>query len=602
MTCSNPQLIRDFNYLDRRHEGFFNVFYHKSKTNMTITYCRQNLVILLLLVLAVFTINFNNIIAALHHHYYVYEPDAYMHMVEAADLLNNHDWYQHFNLRVNAPFGSDTHSWTQVIAALLVIGTQLFTIIMPLSAALYLWSFLLPMLCNAISAFAMLWAIKLLKPSYYQQLFIAAAFLLNPFLNPLFAPLRVDYDFFLITLSIIYWGYLLRLIAINKKIRVIPVAIIAGLGMWTSISFIMIVFIGLSFIAWLSIVAGRMRVATLNALLAALCIVLTLAIRLEHYYFFTVAHDIVSIVHLTFFLLLLFGGSIYSNVLEHRKKSVKIIFMLGAMSSIFFLMNYLFPGFYYGPYNHVSPYLLKHFFPVLSEFYSPFRIDSALTLALLSYFIIGIGFFYYLYLNNKILELQISLLIWASLIMMGLTLYMYRWNEFFSPLTIFLVSFFVARCCNKKMNQLAKIGLIIAMTLLPSLILSLARTYVPLKQLQCQQQFYNMMHDNFLEGPQFRSDKIIFAHSNYGPLLLYSTHYSIIATNDHHNPDGLKDSFNFFNADEAGAKDIVSKRHVDLILLCQAEHATHFSPDKSLWLEPITVPEKYSLWHLYRKR
>src|SRR5665647_150029 len=100
-------------------------------------YRSKNLLIFFLLALAVLGINFENIIAALHHHYYIYDQDGYMHMVIASDFLKTQDWYQHFNSRINAPFGGDTHGWTRVINLLLVSGTLLLSLIMPLSKALY---------------------------------------------------------------------------------------------------------------------------------------------------------------------------------------------------------------------------------------------------------------------------------------------------------------------------------------------------------------------------------------------------------------------------------------------------------------------------------
>ena len=563
-------------------------------------YRSKNLLLFFLIALAVLTINLENILAALNHHYFLNDQDGYMHMVVASDFLKKQDWYQHFNARINAPLGSDTHGWTQVISLLLISGTLVLDLIMPLSKALYIWGFVLPMLCNAIAAYAMLWAIKSLNPTNFQKLFIIAAFLLNPFLSSLFVPLNVDYDFLLITLSIIYWGCLLRLIVNNKNIWAISVAILAGIGLWTSISFIIIVFIGLIFIAGLSVVQNRMSIATLNVLLVVLCMMLALAIRLEHRYFFTVAYDIVSIVHLTFFLLILIGTNIYAVCNRESKKSVKIIFILTLLVIIFFLMNYLFPGFYYGPYNQVSPYLLQFFFPVISEFYSPFTIDSAVALAVLCYFIIGVGFFYYRYLDNQPLELPQILLLWAAIATISFTIFMYRWNEFSSPLTILLVSFFVASCCNKKMSNYLRLAIVGAMVFMPSAILSLGNDFVPLAHLQCQQQFHKMIEDNFLELPQFTHDKTLFVHSNYGPLILFYTHYSIVATNDHHNPEGVKDSFTFFKSDESAAKKIIAKRQIDLILLCQAEHPVQFDPNQSQWLQPIVLPEKYPLWRLYR--
>jgi hypothetical protein len=74
----------------------------------------------------------------------------------------------------------------------------------------------------------------------------------------------------------------------------------------------------------------------------------------------------------------------------------------------------------------------------------------------------------------------------------------------------------------------------------------------------------------------------------------------VVATNDHHNPMGIEDTFNFFKEDETAAKSMVKRRNIDLILLCKGRDATLFNLDKSDWVERINLPEKYSKWRLYR--
>jgi hypothetical protein len=570
---------------------------------MTMKYPPKSLLIFILILLTILSLNVPAIVAALHQNYFVYDQDAYMHMVLTRDLFKTQDWYQHFTPRINAPYGAELHAWTQAVSALLAGGTLIFNLILPIDQALYLWGFIVPMLCNAIAAWGIWWAIRVFKPSHYQQYFVIAAFLLNPFLSALFAPLRVDYDFLLITLSIYYWGCLFRLDSPHQKSWAIAAAIIAGLGIWTSISFIVIVFIGIAYMFW-QYLAKLQNNATLNTFLIVLSIMFIACIWLEHRHFFVITHDIVSIVHLTFILLLLLAFNGYEIYLRTRDNLVKTVFIVIASLSIFFIMDYLYPGFYQGPYANIDPYLLENFFPALSEFYSPFHIDNALALALVVYFIIGLGFFYYAYLDNTLTKSAetrpLWLLIGATSTTMFLTLYMYRWNALAVPLTILLVSFFVAACCEKKMARFMKILLMGLMALLPQLIVLLSKDYVPLAHQECQKEFYSMMQDRFFDGPNFTRDKIMLVHSNYGPLVLYSTHLSIIASNDHHNPQGVKDSFNFFKANQLTAQQIINKRHVNLLLVCENEHSTSFDRQSSSWLKPIALPEKYSQWQLYR--
>lgn len=567
---------------------------------MPFKYPSRNLFLFILIMFAILCINFPAIVAALHHHYFVYEQDAYMHLVLALDLLKNHDWYQHFTTRVNAPFGAELHGWTQAVNGLLVAGALGFHIILPTEKALYLWGFILPMLGNAIAAFGMYWAIGVFKPSNYQRFFVIAAFILNPFLGVLFAPLRVDYDFLLITLSIYYWGFLLRLNTHPQKTWATGAAIMAGLGVWASIGFMIIVLIGIAYMFWQSLIKNQLSSAVVNTFMRVLAITFTACIFLEHRHFFEITHDILSIVHLTVILLLLLFFNLYQSLIKRRSPLLQLVFTAILLCFIFLLLNYLYPGFYQGPYANIDPYLLGNFFSVLSEFYSPFRIDNALALALLFYFFVGMAFCYYTFLDNRAEWTSRGLLTVATIITTLLTVYMYRWHDFAVPLTILLVSFFVKAICDKKISSLSKILFVILMALIPRFILLLAKDYMPPAHQQCQAQFYRMMQDGYFDSPVFAKDKTLMIHSNYGPLILYSTHFSIIATNDHHNPQGVKDSFNFFKANQPAAYQIVAHRKVDLFLVCPSEYNTSFAPHETSWLKSLALPQQYSQWQLYR--
>ncbi|MCL9685676.1 hypothetical protein [Legionella maioricensis] len=553
-------------------------------------------VIFLLSLIGIILTHYSAILAALHQHYFVYEHDAYMHMVLALNVLKSHQWYAGINPLINAPYGADTHAWTQATMIVLIGGTYLFKLFFPLKKALYIWSFILPMLCNLLSVFALLWSVRPLKTTNSQDLFLVAAFLLNPVMHFVYQPLRVDYDFLLVSVSIVYWGCLLRFISIDNKFWACMTAVVAGLGIWISISFTVVVFVGMAAMFWLSLVREQLNAANVSLFLLVLCLSLALVIPLEYRNFFTIAYDIVSVVYLTFFLLVLACFIIYSRYLKGAKNALNLISILSMAVLLFLMMNYNFPGFYKGPYNAVSPYLLKYFFPNNVEFYSPFIIDNSFALALLLYFIVGAGYCYYLYLNREMTNLQ-GLILFGAAITSLLTAYMNRWGRIATPLNIVLISFFVAYFANTKVNQLFKWSLIGLLVILPSLLFMISRNPASVETQQCQKQFDSMIEDNLLEQPQFSRDKILFMSSNYGPFILYFTHFAVVAINDHHNPMGIEDTFNFFKEDESAAKSMVRRRNIDLILLC---NAPTFNLDKSDWVERIHLPEKYSKWRLYR--
>ncbi|ASQ45485.1 hypothetical protein clem_04635 [Legionella clemsonensis] len=311
----------------------------------------------------------------------------------------------------------------------------------------------------------------------------------------------------------------------------------------------------------------------------------------------TITYDIISIVHLTFFLLLTLGFTLYILFFKSKSIASKLLFIAASIITLFGVMNFLFPGFYRGPYNQVDSYLLHYFFPTLSEFYSPFSIDPSLALAILSYFLIGAGYCYYLYLSGSLCT-PLLFFLWASTTTTLLTVYMYRWVGFAIPMSIILASFVIREM--KHTSQSMQVMVVGVMSFLPLLISLTIKDYFVDSQQLCLQQFHLMLNNKFLETPQFGKDKTLFIHSNYGPLLLYSTQYAIIATNDHHNPQGLKDTLRFFKANEKEARQIIQKRQIDLILLCPLEHPTRFNPQTSYWLQQVSLPSSYSQWQLYR--
>ena len=560
---------------------------------------KKNSQIFILSLVSIILINHNPILAALHQNYFVFEHDAYMHMVLALAFFKNHQWYAGINPSINAPYGADTHAWTQVTMLFLISGTYFLKFFFPLKKALYIWCFILPMLFNLLSVLLLLWSVKPLKTSNSQNFFLVAAFLLNPFLYFVYQPLRVDYDFLLVSTSIVYWGCLLRLISTDTKYWACMTAVAAAFGIWISISFTVLVFVGLAVFFWLALVRNQLGVERVSFFFVVLCSALALIIPLEYRNFFTISYDVVSIVYLTFYLLVFLCFIIYSRYLKATKNIMNLMSLLSLALLLFMVMNHFFPGFYKGPYNAVTPFVLKNFFPNNLEFYSPFYIDNCFAMALLFYFFLGAGYFYYLHLNRELTTLQVIVLFAASITSL-LTAYMNRWGRIATPINIVLVSFFVFHFSNTRINQFIKWLIIVLIILLPSLLFFSSRGLISEAEEQCQKQFYTMIEDKFLEQPQFIKDKILFISSNYGPFILYFTHFAVVATNDHHNPSGLEDSFKFFTEDEEDAKSMVRRRGIDLILLCDNGYKPSFNLDKSTWLEGINLPATYSKWHLYR--
>jgi hypothetical protein len=556
-------------------------------------------ILFILMLVGLTLIHFNTFWEAAHNNYYPFEHDAYLHMVFALDVMQHPHWYAGIYPLVNAPYGADTHAWTQMTMMVLLFGTFFFKFFLPLKSALFWWCFIVPLLFKLISIFALIWAAKPLKRQVGQDFFIGLAFLCNPFLYHVYMPLRVDYDFILVTISIFYWGCLLRFIDRNTNYWAFFCALTAVLGLWTSISFAIPLFIGMAIIFWFSLIQDKCSPKKVYFFLAMLCLFCLLILPLEHQPAWEISYDVISIVYLVFYSLTLISVVFFVR-LKKNNHLWNAISALVLISLIYLIMNYFFPGFYHGPYKAANSFLLTHFFPTIYELHSPF-LDSNLLLAISCYVIIGSGYFYYLYLNHELTTLQIIFL-GIALVLSTFALYMYRWERLAAPLSLVLIAvFLIDFSIIKRINPIIKAVVTIVVLILPATLYTIGRDPLNKSERECQQQMVSMLHDKFLDLPQFNKDRSVLITANYGPLILFFTHLGIIATNDHHNPMGFEDQFNFFHQDELSAKKIVMSRSTDLILLCKKTHILTFDVEKSNWLSPVLLPNAYSKWVLYRR-
>jgi hypothetical protein len=110
-----------------------------------------------------------------------------------------------------------------------------------------------------------------------------------------------------------------------------------------------------------------------------------------------------------------------------------------------------------------------------------------------------------------------------------------------------------------------------------------------------------------LGQPQGFGDRprIVLAHFNHGPELLYRTPHSVVASPYHRNVAGLLDSDRIFGArDDAAARRLIDRRGVELVLLCPNGPALAQAAAKGgstfvgrlsqgqvpAWLRPVQVP------------
>jgi hypothetical protein len=124
-----------------------------------------------------------------------------------------------------------------------------------------------------------------------------------------------------------------------------------------------------------------------------------------------------------------------------------------------------------------------------------------------------------------------------------------------------------------------------------------------------------------LAQPQGLGDRprVILAHFNYGPELLYRTPHSVVASPYHRNVAGLLDGDRIFGArDDATSRRLIDRRGVELILFCPDGPALAQAAAKDgssfvgrlardrvpAWLRPVEAPPElagpYRLYEVVR--
>ena len=100
--------------------------------------------------------------------------------------------------------------------------------------------------------------------------------------------------------------------------------------------------------------------------------------------------------------------------------------------------------------------------------------------------------------------------------------------------------------------------------------------------------------------------RLILAHFNHGPELLYRTRHAVVASPYHRNAAGLRDAHEAFGTTgPAAARRVVERRGVDLVLICRAgpavanfalvnpeAYALELAAERHpAWLAPVDLPE-----------
>jgi asparagine N-glycosylation enzyme membrane subunit Stt3 len=516
------------------------------------------------------------------------DTDSYMRLVRVTRLYQTGAWFDGAIPRGNAPYGMALH-WTRSFDVLLLAGTFPLAPLLGFERALALVATWISPALHLVTLFALLWAVAPLFGIWRRLLAVAALFVQIGV--PAYALAgRADHHMLILLVFVVALGFNLRLLIRPLDVRLaLAAGAMLGVGLWISVEFLVLLAATFAALAasWLLRAGDRARRNLWHAL--ALAATVVLAIVLEHppSDYLTDVYDRISVVHLLIALLALgFWGAVLR--FEGRGAALRGRWgraALAAAGAVLAggLLFAVYPKFFSGPTVDVDPRLDVTVLASIKELQPLMPHDTASFGRFLLYLgpaLVALPWLAALLLRNRRAALRDAWLYVALCtgLFLPLALAMLR----FAPYAQVLITIALAEALGLLLTGLSRISLpgfrLIARAgtclcvLLGFLFLgsSLLQAGPKPRRASCTL-------DGAVEalvGPEGWGSRprIILAHFNYGPELLYRTPHAVIAAPYYSNSGGLLDSDRILRSRDGDlSRRLMDRRGVDLILLCRDE-------------------------------
>jgi len=563
------------------------------------------------------------------------DGDSYLRLLRVERLIETADWFDVSIPDANAPFGTTLH-WTRLFDLILLALAAPAMPLVGVAKALFWAGVIVSPVIHILSAISLAWA--LIPVLGRTGACIAGALSASQAGLLAFSLVgRADHHMVFILLAVLGMGCLLRaLLSPEGGIWAARrTGLLLALGIWEGPENLVLLtlYLGVLGLPWLMGEQNRERqnFGAAQGLFAGLLIALIIERGVSG--ILNVEYDRISIVHLTFSLLLVgFWGSVVYGVHRHCAKLGKIWRVAVALIGLTVLsgvMVILFPKVLGNPLNDADP-AIQPIYARISEYRSTRQLDRFLI-----YF--GSILFVGPWLIWKLKSTWKQNLFWAwVLLAAGTALYTLfgmnwlRWSMYGALfLSIVLSDLIMAtdRWVNRMfafprrvvVKVLVIVGIGVGPMFLGAVLLDAGKTVAervaattracPIRELSA---FLNA-------APWSSRSRIIDASANFGAEIMYRTDMQVLATVHHRNVSGILDGFRILNLDDdTRIKSLVRKRQVDLILLCpgSGDDSYFLMEDKSTslyrrlereeypsWITPVKLPrglaEKFRLFEIH---
>jgi asparagine N-glycosylation enzyme membrane subunit Stt3 len=558
-------------------------------------------------------------------------PDAYMHLVRAAELWEGGGWYDHEIARGNAPYGEILH-WTRPFDVILLAAAALFRPFLEARDALFWAGALLAPFLTVVTCLAAAWAIGPLVGA--ARLWVLPILFLQWPVMGYGYPGRADHHIVILLLLVLVLGVLFRTRSRPDQARwPLLAGLCHGLGLWVAAEFVIVLAISLGFLS-LSWVLERDRAAVFrlgrdNLLFALGLLAVTLVgVAAEHPPddLWLVEYDRISIVHgalagLAGVVWLVLGrlGGTGAEVPSVGRRLIWLVLVGAAAAG---LLVAAFPGLMENPMDPQLAFeglrsLISEVMPLYPN--TPRRLNTFLiSLALV---FVAAPALVWILATRPLGTARASwwLVAGAGLVYLGLSLWQQRFSAYLSPFLVIPAVYLVgcsygalARPLGRGLARAAQALLCLALVALP-FVLQQAHVRLALEgraeAVRSKPGCRITEIADFLngEGTTVTGQRTIMTPLGYTTAVLYFTRHAVVGSAYHRNVAGTRDTYALMEAvDDAAAFEAVEARAIELFLLCamvpdgsfrdQVDgrptlHRRLLDDRPPPWLKPVDLPD-----------
>ncbi|MBF0168075.1 MAG: hypothetical protein HQL45_10635 [Alphaproteobacteria bacterium] len=527
------------------------------------------------------------------------DGDCYMRLARVEALMHGNGWYDATTTLLNAPWGEALH-WTRPFDLLIALAAFSLTVAYEIKDAVWLAGLWISPLLEFLAVAALIWG---LKPHLKTGglILAAALFVFQPSIMGVFLPARPDHHSLQILLEICVLAGLMRP---GLKSTVLA-GLAAALALWVSAEALLLILAsGLALgLAWM--IEGAKVRRRLIAFTLALALGATLALVIERppSDWLLQEFDRLSLVQvsLCWFLTLstawLAFGNDWACTWQRR-----LLLGTGMAAQAAGLMALAFPHFFAGPYGNLDPRLVPIWFSLVKEA-QPISF-GAKSLILLAPPILALLYASWRLIRTSDVRQPLLAAFCALLVYTLASLHQVRIAAFAQAADIAPWTLLVLAALGLGRMKVVAVPLVLVGHLLAAVVI--VRMGLGVRDPGAPDICSWDRLAAHLQAQNLQDRRPILTYIFPGPELAYLSGHPVVAGPYHRSTEGILDIVGSLSAkDDAFARDLVLKRKIGLIALCDGEseafgftekggeqgfHAKLLRGDAPGWLKAQPVP------------